>query len=101
MPAKLKYGEPTQMISIRVPQSRKEEIRELVRGVLNGDDGWRDISIELPENHIACLSMSILLYDGEYVDVGHYDFNNIKFENYGEFLRSEYVTHWMPLPTTP
>lgn len=31
MPAKLKYGEPTQMISIRVPQSRKEEIRELVR----------------------------------------------------------------------
>lgn len=31
MPAKLKYGEPTQMISIRVPKSRKEEIRELVR----------------------------------------------------------------------
>lgn len=40
----LKYGEPTVDIHIRVPKSRKKEIRELVRDRLNGDDGWVKIN---------------------------------------------------------
>lgn len=62
---------------------------------------WIKVKDKLPVNEIANLSASILLYDGEYVDVGHYDFTKMEFENYGEFLRSEFVTHWMPLPDKP
>lgn len=53
MPAKLKYGEPTQMISIRVPQSRKEEIRELVRGVLNGNDKKHNLKINFRKQAVT------------------------------------------------
>lgn len=40
-----KYNESVTNITFYVPQSRKEEIRELVRGALNGDDGWVSVSL--------------------------------------------------------
>ena len=45
-----KYNEPCVSLNLYVPQSRKEEIRELVRERLNGNYGWISVEDSLPED---------------------------------------------------
>lgn len=99
-----KYGEPTTRLEIRVPQSRKEEIRELVRGALNGDDGWVSVEDELPEVGMDVLAFRPFAYD--YYDdcytmvkyLGYYR-TDISGRIHG-FDRNHYVSHWM-IPQPP
>lgn len=59
------------------------------------------INERLPERHIEELSKSIMVTDGEYIDVGHYDYEHNVWETYGRYINSDKITHWMPLPSLP
>lgn len=59
---------------------------------------WISVNERMPENNISGLSSSVLIYDGCYVDVGHYDYEENEFKAYGKFINREVITHWMPLP---
>jgi hypothetical protein len=98
MPAKLKYGEPTQMISIRVPQSRKEEIRELVRGVLNGTDGWVSIEDAFPEPMRNILFTNI---DTKVIGNVYGFFTGTFFKSFSDARDNYPITHWQYEPQPP
>lgn len=67
-----KYDEQMTNMTFYVPQSRKEEIRELVRGVLNGDE---NITFEiLPK---LGFELTEIVHDDKSVSTGAYKLGRI------------------------
>lgn len=94
-----KYNEPCVSLNLYIPQSRKEEIRELVRGALSGDDGWVSVEDRLPEEWDNYL-VSFKKTTGELTYHPYHKWCWIGEDGYVmEYNLS--VTHWMPLPQPP